>query len=132
MSSTTEQSHLSLPRNYEVLINGAWTSVGVAQAITGDPGANAEYQWRITLTMEQNTLAASITEYLAINDIENQATETPGMTHLGTSASVEIVDGNGAALDTINLSYALNSTNDQAYLNVNDDWTLTATDITND
>jgi hypothetical protein len=128
--ASQHDDHFVLPRNYQVLVNGSWIDVGIATAITGDPGASAEYQWRITLTMDPNTLATSITEYLQINDIENIATpQSPGMTQLGTSASIRFTDDKGDDIDYVEVPAEQGGTNAvNVYLTANDAWSLTGQD----
>lgn len=48
--STSNDLSLSLPANYEVVLKGALQEVPNGEAISGDPGASAEYEFNITFT----------------------------------------------------------------------------------
>lgn len=47
---TSNDLSLSLPANYEVVLKGALQEVPNGEAISGDPGASAEYGFNITFT----------------------------------------------------------------------------------
>lgn len=76
---------VSLPSSYNA--GGVTTTNG--QAISGDPGASAEYNFSIVLTVPANTTTGELTRQIIVTD-ENGITDTCLLTQTAGDASLTV------------------------------------------
>lgn len=76
---------VSLPSSYKA--GGVTTSNG--QAISGDPGASAEYDFSIVLTVPANTTTGELTRQIVVTD-ENGNSDTCLLTQTAGDASLTV------------------------------------------
>lgn len=90
---------LTLPTNY--IAGGVSTKNG--NAISGDPGASAEYDWSIQFTVGANTSVSEKSRQIIVTDAAGN-TDTCQLTQAAGSAYVNIKK-NGVAITSIDLEY---------------------------
>lgn len=90
---------ITLPTNYTA--GGVSTKNG--SAISGDPGATAEYDWSIQFVVAENTTVAEKTKQIIVTDSAGN-TDTCQLTQAAGSAFVN-VKKDGVAITSIDLAY---------------------------
>lgn len=90
---------ITLPASY----TAGGVSVNNGVAISGDPGATAEYAWSITLTVPENTTISEKTRQIIVTDAGGH-TDTCQLTQAAGSPYL-YVKKNGTSITSIDLDY---------------------------